>query len=46
MSYFVKNDRNQDRKGPKSNLLDGVNQNRLEYSLSRHEYGKAGENTS
>ena len=46
MSYFVKNNRDQDRKGPKGNLLDGFDQNRLVCSLLEHEYGKLPENTS
>jgi hypothetical protein len=36
----VKDDRHQDRKGPKRNLLDGVDQNRLACRLLQHEYGK------
>jgi hypothetical protein len=46
MSYFVKDNRDQDREGPEGNLLDGFDQNRLFCSLLKHEYGKARENTS
>jgi hypothetical protein len=46
MSYFVKNNRDQDREGPEGNLLDGFDQNRLFCSLFKHEYGKPGKNTS
>jgi len=46
MSYFVKDNRHQDRESPQSNLLDGFYQNRLIDCLLQHEYGKALENTS
>ena len=46
MSYFVKDNRHQNRKSPESNLLDGFYQNRLIDCLFEHEYGKARENTS
>jgi hypothetical protein len=45
MSYFVKDNRHQDRKSPESNLLDDFYQNRLIDCLFEHEYGKARENT-
>jgi hypothetical protein len=46
MGNFVKNDSNEDGDSPQSDLLDGVYQKRLAYSLLQHEYGKAWENTS
>jgi hypothetical protein len=46
MSYFVKDNRRQDRESPESNLLDRFYQNRLIDCLLQHEYGKAPENTS
>ena len=41
MGYFVKDDSNEDGKSPQGDLLNGVYQNRLAYSLLQHEYGKA-----
>ena len=46
MGYFVKDNRRQDGKSPQRNLLDGVYQNRLAYSLLKHEYGKPWKNSS
>src|SRR5262245_34577663 len=46
MRYFVKDNSNEHGKSSQGNLLDGVYQKRLAYSLLQHEYGKARENSS